>query len=313
MDMFCFQCEQTYMGSGCIGVGQCGKDPESAALQDLIVHACKGLAQYAHRAAVLGADVPAEAQSFTLMALFSTLTNVNFDPERLGGIADELAVMRDRMRDLYETTARQKGVEPEALSGTATWKPEDDLGDMIKQAAGVGIAARMKQLDQDLLSLQELITYGLKGLAAYADHAEVLGQTIPRSTPSSTRRSTSSPRSTASTSLWPCRCGWARSTCKAMELLDRGQHRRLRPPRAHARARHAGQGQGHRGLGPRSEGPRGAAEADRGQGDQCLHPRRDAARPRLPGAQEVQAPGRATTAAPGRISARSSTRFPARS
>jgi hydroxylamine reductase len=180
MDMFCFQCEQTYMGSGCIGVGQCGKDPESAALQDLIVHACKGLAQYAHRANALGAAVPAETNSFTLEALFSTLTNVNFDPERLGGIADELAAMRDRVRDLYETTARQKGVEPEALNGTATWKPEDDLADMVKQAAGLGVASRMKQLNEDLLSLQELITYGLKGLSAYAYHAEVLGQTDPK-------------------------------------------------------------------------------------------------------------------------------------
>jgi len=180
MDMFCFQCEQTYMGSGCIGVGQCGKDPQSAALQDLIVHAAKGLARYAHRARALGATVPAEVDTFTLEALFSTLTNVNFDPERLGGIVDQLALMRDRMADLYETVCRQASAEPEALNGPAAFKPAEELEDLIGQGAGIGIASRMKQQDQDILSLQELVTYGLKGLSAYAYHAEVLGVTDPK-------------------------------------------------------------------------------------------------------------------------------------
>ena len=79
--MFCYQCEQTAKGEGCTSVGVCGKSPETAALQDLLVHAMKGVANYAHRAGKLGAT-DAALNRFTVEALFSTLTNVNFDSER---------------------------------------------------------------------------------------------------------------------------------------------------------------------------------------------------------------------------------------
>ena len=87
MGMFCFQCEQTYMGDGCTQGGQCGKDPESAVLQDLIIHGLKGLSMYAHRARALG-KTDNEVDRFTLDALFATVTNVDFDAEHLGGVAD---------------------------------------------------------------------------------------------------------------------------------------------------------------------------------------------------------------------------------
>jgi hydroxylamine reductase len=174
---FCFQCEQTFEGTGCRSdFGQCGKDPESAVLQDLIIHALKGLGQVAHRARKLGARND-EIDSFTTFALFSTLTNVNFDPERLAGIADELADLRDRAVALYESAATAAGVVPEAFSGPAAWAPSESFEGMVDLGRGVGIPGRKAILGEDVLSLQELITYGLKGLAAYAYHAELLGQT----------------------------------------------------------------------------------------------------------------------------------------
>ena len=176
MSMFCFQCEQTQNGTGCLDIGKCGKDPESAVLQDLIVQATKGLAMYAHRARQLGVE-DAEINSFTLEALFTTVTNVSFDPERLGGLADHLAELRDRARDLYVAACEKAGKEPETLEGAAVWQPAEELELMVAQAATLNIFARQKELGEDVVSLQELLTYGLKGLSAYAYHAEVLGKT----------------------------------------------------------------------------------------------------------------------------------------
>ena len=80
--MFCYQCEQTSKGEGCQTLGVCGKDETTAALQDLLLQAVKGISIYAHRARLLGA-ADAEVDAFTIQANFATLTNVNFDPERL--------------------------------------------------------------------------------------------------------------------------------------------------------------------------------------------------------------------------------------
>ncbi len=179
MEFFCFQCEQTFEGTGCHSdFGQCGKDPESAVLQDLIIHALKGLSQWAYRARQLGAT-DSEIDSFTLEATFATLTNVNFDPERLGGIADELARLRDKAKAMYLAACDKAGKTPEELTGPGSWKPEEEFEAMVQQSTGLGIRKRKAELGEDVLSLQELITYGLKGLAAYGNHAEVLGETDP--------------------------------------------------------------------------------------------------------------------------------------
>ena len=173
--MFCYQCEQTAKGTGCVVSGVCGKDPRTAALQDLLVYATKGLAMYAHRARQLGVK-DREADVFTIEALFSTVTNVNFDPERLARILRRLPEMREKVRRAYEDAARRAGKEAEALSGPASWLPAADLEALIRQGESVGIEARRTGLGDDLTGLQELLTYGLKGIAAYADHAQILGQ-----------------------------------------------------------------------------------------------------------------------------------------
>ncbi|MBM3211733.1 hydroxylamine reductase, partial [Candidatus Poribacteria bacterium] len=173
--MFCYQCEQTAKGTGCNISGVCGKDPETAALQDLLIYAAKGISMYAHRARKLGAK-DREIDISIIEALFSTVTNVNFDPERLHGWLTKAASIRDRARKLYEDACNKSGKTPEQLEGTATWVPVKDLSGLIKQGEEIGINKRIEAFGPDITGLQELILYGLKGTAAYVDHAQILGQ-----------------------------------------------------------------------------------------------------------------------------------------
>ncbi|MFA6004761.1 MAG: hydroxylamine reductase [Elusimicrobiota bacterium] len=169
--MFCYQCEQTSKGTGCTVAGVCGKDPNTAALQDLLVYAAKGMSMYAHRARQAGAK-DAEIDRFVLEALFTTVTNVNFDPERVAGFVRRAAQLRDKAKKLYEGACRK----PESLSGPAAWIPAGDAAGLLKQAGEVGLLGRKQAHGDDVTGLEELLTYGLKGLCAYADHALILGQ-----------------------------------------------------------------------------------------------------------------------------------------
>jgi hydroxylamine reductase len=173
--MFCFQCEQTAKGSGCTVTGVCGKDSDTAALQDLLVHAIKGISMYAHRARELGAK-DRDIDVFTVEALFSTVTNVNFDPERIRQLLRRAAALRDKAKRLYEDACKKAGRAPEKLGGPATWSPAADLAGLIKQGEDVTILKRKQALGDDVAGLQELLTYGLKGAAAYTDHAQILGK-----------------------------------------------------------------------------------------------------------------------------------------
>jgi len=173
--MFCYQCEQTAKGSGCTAFGVCGKDAETAVLQDLLIHATKGISMYAHRARILGAK-DREVDVFVVKALFSTVTNVNFDPERLRAMIARAARIRDKARTLYADACAKAGVRAETLGGPAAWKPASGLSGLIEQGEEVGIEKRREALGDDVTGLQELLTYGIKGSAAYADHAMILGQ-----------------------------------------------------------------------------------------------------------------------------------------
>ncbi len=179
MSMFCYQCEETNKGTGCTMVGICGKDPTVAALQDLLIHATKGVAMYAHRAAELKAR-DEEVDEFVVEALFTTVTNVDFDPQRLQQWVNRAADLRDRARSLYHHACAEAGRTPETLHGPAAWQPAADLDGLVFQGREVGIAARNGALGEDVTGLQELILYGLKGTAAYADHAHVLGKDDPQ-------------------------------------------------------------------------------------------------------------------------------------
>jgi hydroxylamine reductase len=175
MNMFCYQCEQTAQGSGCTAHGVCGKDPDTAAMQDLLVHALKGLSAYANRAARLGAH-DAEVDRFAAEALFSTLTNVNFDPESVRRYVLRTVEMRERARALYEQAARRSGRKVEQLQGAAAFQPAADTDGLLRQGEGVGIQTRIDALGEDVAGVEELIVYGLKGAAAYLHHAAILGK-----------------------------------------------------------------------------------------------------------------------------------------
>ncbi len=173
--MFCYQCEQTAQGTGCTVQGVCGKDPTTATLQDLLVYAVKGVAQYARRLRGLGIVEP-EINLFTVEALFSTITNVDFDPERLQGLLRRAGELLVRARRMYEEVCRQKGLKPEKLTGPAQWQPESTVAGLVQQGKDVGILVRHKRFGDEKADLMDLILFGLKGAAAYTDHAAILGK-----------------------------------------------------------------------------------------------------------------------------------------
>jgi hydroxylamine reductase len=173
--MFCYQCEQTNRGTGCTIQGVCGKDPKTAALQDLLVYATKGLSMYAHRARQLGVR-DEEIDAFVPVALFSTITNVNFDPGRFPSLLAQAARFRDKAKRLYEDACRTAGKQPASLGGPAAWQPADTLDGLVKQGEEVTIRRRLEALGEDITGLQELLTYGLKGMGSYTHHAKILGQ-----------------------------------------------------------------------------------------------------------------------------------------
>jgi hydroxylamine reductase len=139
LDMFCYQCEQTAHNTGCIDIGICGKDPETAALQDLLVHATKGVSMFAHRARQLG-KIDAEVDRFVIEALFATVTNVDFDPARLQTHLNDAARIRDRARRLYEDACRENGSVPASFNGPTTWQPASDIPGLVGQGRLVSIA-----------------------------------------------------------------------------------------------------------------------------------------------------------------------------
>jgi hydroxylamine reductase len=175
MSMFCYQCEQTSHGTGCTEMGVCGKDPQTASMQDLLIHGLKGLSRYAHRLGQMGIR-DNEIDRFALEVLFFTVTNVNFDPEKHVPVAKRLAELRDRARTRYESACKEAGKEADKLNGATAWVPADDLAGLIAQGEQFGIQPRVVSLGQDVSGLQELLLYGLKGMAAYADHALILGK-----------------------------------------------------------------------------------------------------------------------------------------
>lgn len=138
------------------------------------MHATKGIAQFAHRARVLGAKDPA-IDRFIIEALFTTVTNVNFDPQRLHEFLIRADKIRNKARRLYESACQDKRQTPENLVGPAAWDPADDLDGLVKQGEQVSILARRDVFGDDIAGLQELLTYGVKGTAAYAQHARVSG------------------------------------------------------------------------------------------------------------------------------------------
>jgi hydroxylamine reductase len=151
-------------GTGCTRVGVCGKQPEVAALQDLLIYALKGLSEVAVAARKQGIS-ETDVNRFTCEAAFSTLTNVNFDPERFPPLIRKAVELREALK---------KKVKRAKWSEAARFRPAKSLEEMVKQGAEHGVMPGVA--DPDVHSLKQLLIYGIKGVAAYADHAAILGQ-----------------------------------------------------------------------------------------------------------------------------------------
>ncbi|MBU0680905.1 MAG: hydroxylamine reductase [Proteobacteria bacterium] len=161
--MFCQQCEQTAKGVACTTVGVCGKNEEVADLQDLLIHATQGLCLYSDAARKKGFTDPATSL-FICEAIFSTLTNVNFDPKRFANMITKAVELREKMKV-------KSGASFTAPA--ATFTPAKDIAGLVEQGKKVGLKT---DEDEDIRSLKHITLFGLKGVAAYADHARILGK-----------------------------------------------------------------------------------------------------------------------------------------
>lgn len=170
LNMFCYQCEQTAKGEGCMKAGVCGKDADVAALQDVLVYALKGLSAVAVDARVAGI-VDHDINVFTVKALFSTLTNVDFDPERFVELIRKCVAGRDALKNRL----KKAGGIVNDKSAAVTFQPESTIAGIVGQAKIASLKADAS-IDPDILSLQHILLFGVKGVAAYADHAQILGQ-----------------------------------------------------------------------------------------------------------------------------------------
>ena len=168
--MFCYQCEQTAKGTGCTVQGVCGKPPEVAALQDLLLYNLMGLAQVAVEGRKVGVS-DKDVNVFTVKAAFSTLTNVDFDPARFV----ELINGAVKNREMLKEKVKSAGGHTDWPEGPAMFHPEPALVDLVKQGEGVGLKSYPGD-NPDILSLKHTVLFGIKGVSAYADHALILDQ-----------------------------------------------------------------------------------------------------------------------------------------
>ncbi|MBB5142054.1 hydroxylamine reductase [Desulfovibrio intestinalis] len=162
--MFCYQCQETVGNKGCTQVGVCGKKPETAALQDVLVYVSKGLGQITTRLRAEGKAIDHKIDQLVVGNLFATITNANFDDDIL---AQRIRMTCSAKKELAATLGNKAG-----LSDAALWEADDKTA-MLAKAGTVGV---MATTDDDMRSLRWLITFGLKGMAAYAKHADVLGK-----------------------------------------------------------------------------------------------------------------------------------------
>lgn len=178
--MFCIQCEQTIRtpaGNGCsYAQGMCGKLAATSDLQDLLIYMLQGVSVYATKARELGVINP-EVDTFVPKAFFSTLTNVNFDDERIIAYAKQAAEYRESLKNAYEAACEAAGKQAESLPPVAQFVLGTNKPEMLSQAPVALLNKDKNEVHEDILGLRLLCLYGLKGAAAYMEHARVLGKT----------------------------------------------------------------------------------------------------------------------------------------
>jgi hydroxylamine reductase len=170
--MFCFQCQETAKNTGCTVKGMCGKPEETANLQDLLIYVLRGVSVYGEKAKELGI-FDKKTSLFIAQALFSTITNANWDNQRFISLIKESLKIREELKTKFLAAYKEKNGQEfsEKLHHSATWY-SDDESEFHEKAKEIGVLATK---NEDVRSLRELLIIGLKGIAAYADHAAILG------------------------------------------------------------------------------------------------------------------------------------------
>ncbi len=172
MSMFCYQCQEAAGGKGCNKVGACGKQPETANVQDLLIYALKGLAEYAGQARAAGLN-DAETERMMVEGLFATITNANFDTEALKNRVEKVLAKRDELKATLKAAGK---LEEKVYHPSAT--VVIDRADFDAKAAETEVSV-LATGNEDVRSLRELVIYGVKGMAAYGEHALNLGKANP--------------------------------------------------------------------------------------------------------------------------------------
>jgi hydroxylamine reductase len=177
--MFCIQCEQTIstpVAKGCsYTMGMCGKTAEVSDLQDVLIYLLQGVSDYALKARSVGI-VDQAIDAYVCQALFATLTNVNFDAVRIIEFINEAQQNRDSLKSRYEAACLLAGKTPEVATGPAALILTADKAELLTWAPNAAVNRDHKEIGEDILGLRLLCLYGLKGAAAYMEHARVLGQ-----------------------------------------------------------------------------------------------------------------------------------------
>ncbi|MCE5284612.1 MAG: hydroxylamine reductase [Pelosinus sp.] len=166
--MFCYQCEQTAGGKGCVKMGVCGKTPEVAALQDVLIHSLKGIGYYGWQIIESGGEIDTPTYKFIMDTMFSTLTNVNFDPEHFVSYIQEANKIKSQLK-------AQLGNKAQSVPSAADYMAPSTKEEILRDAPKFSIMAD-ESLDMDIRSLQQTLIYGFKGMAAYAHHSLILGK-----------------------------------------------------------------------------------------------------------------------------------------
>jgi len=178
--MFCIQCEQTIRtpaGDGCsYSQGLCGKTEEVSDLQDLLIYALQGTSFYAEKAREFG-FIDAEIDAFVPKAFFATLTNVNFEAERIEGYAYQAQTYRELLKEKYEAACLVAGQKPVDDTKVTAFILANSREGLLQQATSVAVNRGKELVSEDIMGLRLLCLYGLKGAAAYMEHAYILGQT----------------------------------------------------------------------------------------------------------------------------------------
>ena len=175
-EMFCYQCQETMKNSGCTRRGMCGKSAEVSRLQDLLIYLLKGISFWGTRGRNMGVTND-ETDLFVAKALFSTITNANFDSDRYVAFIQEAIDRRDDLRKRAQTRCNELHNSNCNGSGPdwAGWHPNDyEVETLLDKGRTVGVMDDLN-LNEDIRSMREVIIYGLKGMAAYVDHAYLVG------------------------------------------------------------------------------------------------------------------------------------------